>query len=259
MLLTKSRLPGADYVINPYVGCGFGCKYCYAKFMAKFVAGKHKLSKDTKKLQNNWGQWVVPKTEDVKRFKTELSKKLPKLKDKTVLLSSVTDPYQPLEAKLRLTQEILKVWRDLAPDAYLEILTRSALILRDLKLLSEIHTKSRLKIGISISVLPPKMFRNLEPFAPDIDARINTLIKLKQAKLKVYAFIAPVWPGQTAQLEKLIQKLKSHEIRIEFIELLNRHSRKSFKVDFEEKELLKIQSLARRLSDVELITHDSHG
>ncbi len=227
--------------------------------MAKFVAGKYKLSKNTKSLQNNWGQWVVPKTEDVKRFTTELSKNLPKLKDKTVLLSSVTDPYQPLEAKLRLTQKILKIWHDLTPDANLEILTRSALILRDLTLLSKIHAKSHLKIGISISVLPPTMFRNLEPLAPDPEARVNTLIKLKQAKLKVYAFIAPVWPGQTAQLEKLIQKLKSHNIRIEFIELLNRYGRKSFGVDFEEKEMAKIKNLARGLSRVELITHGSSG
>ena len=246
MLLTPSRLPGADFVINPYIGCGFGCKYCYAKFMAKYVAGRSGrcgLSADKKELQQQWGKWVVPKIKDVDNFESEIKRMSAKLTGKTTLLSSVTDPYQPAEVKYKLTRKVLEIWANYAPtDAKLEILTRSALILRDIDILRQIPN---LLIGMSLSILPQDKFRQIEPYSPVLTARINTLIKLKQARLKVYAFVAPVWPGQVAQLQQVVQELKKHKIPVRFIELLNKIARRQFGGEFEQEEILKLRAISK--------------
>ena len=242
MLLTFSRLPGADFVINPYIGCGFGCKYCYAKFMAKFVAGKHGLSEDKKALQQQWGKWVVPKIKEVKNFENELLKMANKLAGRTILLSSVTDPYQPVEAKYKLTRKILRIWAKVAPkNANLEILTRSALILRDIDLFAKIKN---LTIGMSISILPKNKFRKIEPYSPLIDVRIKTLHELKQAGLNVYAFVAPVWPSEVDKLIETLERLRKLGIPVQYIELLNKISRRQFNVDFSEEELETLQKIA---------------
>ena len=211
--------------------------------MAKFVAGKHDLSKDVKTLQSSWGTWVVPKIQDVKNFHDELQQKSKKLIDKMVLLSSVTDSYQPIEAKLKLTQRVLEVWHKIKPKARLEILTRSALILRDIDLLSKITEQQSLQIGISISVLPQNIFRKLEPIAPTPNTRIDILKQLKQKGLESYAFIAPVWPGQFIQLRKIVTKLKEYNIRIRFVELLNKITRRKFNINFTQQEIDSIKDL----------------
>ena len=243
MLITPSRLPGADFVINPYIGCGFGCKYCYAKFMAKFVAGKYGLTNDAKKLRQNWGNWVIPKTHDVKLFAKELKQKYKKLTGKTVLMASVTDPYQPLEAKLKLTRQILEAWLNVSPKTTLEILTRSSLILRDIDILLKIFRNQKLNIGISISVLPRAIFRDIEPKAPLPKVRLKILEKLQKAGLKPYAFIAPVWPGELKQLKTIVSALRKHDLPIRYIELLNQNARRNFNVEFSNQEVAEIRKL----------------
>ena len=88
--LTKSNLPASDYVINPYVGCPHGCKYCYASFMKRFTGHTE-----------DWGTFV-----DIKKSEKKIT--LNKISKKTVFLSSVTDCYNPLEEKYRLTRNILE-------------------------------------------------------------------------------------------------------------------------------------------------------
>jgi len=102
-VLTKCGIPGIDWVVNPYIGCRFGCKYCYASFMGRFVG---------KKI-NDWGGYVYPKINAPELLKKEVEKKLPhKGKGKEIFLSSVTDPYQGLEAKYQLTRQCLSVLAD---------------------------------------------------------------------------------------------------------------------------------------------------
>lgn len=251
MLIIPSALPGVDYVINPYLGCGFGCKYCYAKFMARFVAGKHGLSDNVNNLQRSWGNWVIPKVDDVNNFGEELKKKLVKLQGKKVLLSSVTDPYQPKEAQFKLTRKILKTWLNIQPNAQLEILTRSALVLRDLDLLKKLVSQTQymevasLTVGVSISVIPEDRFRELEPYAPLPSVRVDILKTLKAAGINVYAFIAPVWPGEVKKLKILVTVLEKLEIKVRFIELLNRISRKQFRVEFSSDEINEIKRMGR--------------
>ncbi len=110
-IITKSNLPGVDFVINPYIGCQHSCIYCYADFMKRF----------TGHINENWGDFV-----DVKVNAVETIKK-PKLENKNILMSSVTDPYQPVEVKYKITQQILEKLLPFQPN--LEILTKSSLVL----------------------------------------------------------------------------------------------------------------------------------
>lgn len=95
--LTKSSLPASDYVINPYVGCCFGCRNCYASFIGRW---KH--------LGEEWGNFIDVKINAAEILKKELEKK----KNQnfgSIFFSSVTDPYQPVEGKYQVTRECLEV------------------------------------------------------------------------------------------------------------------------------------------------------
>ena len=111
-VLVKSKLPASDYVANPYTGCTHDCKYCYASFMKRFTGHSE-----------DWGTFV-----DIKEYS---STKLPKnLENKTVLLSSVTDPYQGIEGNFHKSREILKLLGNTG--ANVEILTKSDLVIKDI-------------------------------------------------------------------------------------------------------------------------------
>ena len=116
--LTKSNLPASDYVINPYVGCPHGCKYCYASFMKRFTGH-----------QEEWGTFI-----DIKRCDKKIN--LNRIKNKTVFLSSVTDCYNEMEEKYELTKQILE--QLINSECFLSISTKSSLILRDIELLNQI-------------------------------------------------------------------------------------------------------------------------
>ncbi len=217
--------------------------------MAKFVAGKYGLSDNVNNLQRSWGNWVIPKVDDVNNFGQELKKKQKKLQGKKVLLSSVTDPYQPKEAQFKLTRKMLETWLNTQANVQLEILTRSALILRDLDLLKKLALQTQnietagLTVGVSISVIPKNRFREIEPYAPLPNVRINVLKTLKAAGINVYAFIAPVWPGEIEQLKELVSTLRAYSVPIYYIELLNKTARRYFKVEFSKREVVEIRRL----------------
>ena len=119
-IITKSHLPDADYVINPYAGCTHKCIYCYARFMKRFTGHNE-----------NWGEFI-----DVKVNAPDLNPPdTTKYRGKSIFMSSVTDPYLPLEKKYELTRKILEKLIPLQPD--LGILTKSDLVLRDIDLLRQ--------------------------------------------------------------------------------------------------------------------------
>src|SRR6056297_2983967 len=97
-VVTKSNLPEADYVINPYIGCQHGCRYCYADFMKRFTGHSG----------DSWGEFV-----DVKSNAPETIRKIKK--DSLVLVGSVTDPYQPIEGKEKITRKCLEKLVDIQP------------------------------------------------------------------------------------------------------------------------------------------------
>ena len=152
--LTKSNLPASDYVINPYVGCSHGCKYCYASFMKRFT--KH---------EENWGDFV-----DVKLCDKKIN--LNKISGKNVFLSSVTDCYNELEEKYFLTRKILEQLKD--ADCNLSISTKSKLIVRDIDILKNIKN---LTVSFSINTLE-KEYRSDMDKASTIEDRHKGLNKL---------------------------------------------------------------------------------
>ena len=167
----------ADYCINPYTGCEHGCKYCYARFMAKYT--KHK---------EPWGDWV-----DVKINAPQILEKEVKTKLKgRVYLSSVTDPYQPLEKKYQLTRKILKILTD--HNFPVTIQTKSDLVLRDLDILK----KNRgAKVGFTITSLDDKVRRVFESSASPVENRFKALKSLKENGITTFAMIAPILPDLT--------------------------------------------------------------
>lgn len=130
-VLNKSNLPASDYVINPYVGCGFGCLYCYASFIGRW---KHP--------GEEWGNFV-----DVKINVPEvLKKELEKRKNRSVgsiFFSSVTDPYQPVEEKYQIASKCLTVLANYQHQGLISVLTKSPLVLRDVEIFKKIKKHHR--------------------------------------------------------------------------------------------------------------------
>ncbi len=186
-ILTKSRIPGVDYVINPYLGCGHGCRYCYAAFMRRYA--RHHAGAP-------WGTFVEVKINLPQVLAAELGRKKPRGR---VLLSSVCDPYQPAELRFRLTRRALEILAEFAWGV--DILTRSPLVTRDLDLLT---ARPEFSVGLSIPTDDDQVRRVLEPQAPPIPARIVTLQRLRQAGLSPWVFIAPMLPLNPARLHELI-------------------------------------------------------
>lgn len=181
-IIVKSNLPDADYVINSYVGCTHKCIYCYAEFMKRF--SNHK---------EVWGDFI-----DIKEFDQKVIKAK---KDSTILLSSVTDPYNHCESKYKKTREVLEMLS--YSEANIEILTKSDMVIRDLDLLKK---NSHIKVGISIAFDKENLRNDIEPYAAKISSRIAALKKLSENGIKTYAFISPIFPNLT-DYEKIVKEV----------------------------------------------------
>lgn len=156
---------GYDFTLNPYRGCQYGCSYCYA---AAFSPDKNR--------QQNWGDWVIVKENAAEVLNKELHRWQKKHLDTPprIYLSSVTDPYQPIEIKQQLTRKLLEVMLDYQPT--LVIQTRSPIIVRDIDLLSQFK---KLRINISIPTGSERVRKDFEKRSPSIKARLQTISKLK--------------------------------------------------------------------------------
>ncbi len=170
--LAKSKIPGAGYVINPYVGCPHRCLYCYAAFMRKFTAHTEP-----------WGHFL-----DVKLCEKPLSPT--QLFHQHVMLSSVTDAYNPLEEKYQLTRRILA--QLVQCQVYVSILTKSALVTRDIDLLQQLPG---CEVAFSFSTVDETLRQQLEPGASSVQARLNALKTMHQAGLPTAVMAAPLLPG----------------------------------------------------------------
>lgn len=183
--LTKSNLPASDYVINPYVGCPHGCKYCYASFMKRFTGHKEE-----------WGTFI-----DIKKCDKQINTK--KVENKTVFLSSVTDCYNKFEEKYELTRKILKELINVNCD--LTISTKSKLILRDLGLLKQIKN---LTVSMSINTLDEN-FKNDMDNASSIQERLDTLKELHNNGIYTVLFMSPIFPYIT-NFKEIIEVSKDY-------------------------------------------------
>lgn len=183
--VTKSNLPASDFVINPYVGCPHGCKYCYACFMKRFTGHDEK-----------WGDFL-----DIKICSKPINKK--RLKDKSVFMSSVTDCYNKYEEKYCITQNILKQLADI--DCELSISTKSKLILRDIELLKKCRN---LKVSVSVNTLDEN-FKNDMDNASSIADRLETLKTLHENGIYTILFMSPIFPGIT-DFKSIIEVSKAY-------------------------------------------------
>jgi len=191
--LVKSGIPGVDFVINPYLGCAHGCRYCYAVFMSRY-ARQHRGAP--------WGSFVEVKVNLPQVLAAELRRKRPRSR---ALLASVCDPYQPAEGRYRLTRRCLELLGEFGWGV--DILTRSPLVTRDLELLAATPGAT---VGLSIPTDDDRVRRVLEPQAPPIGARVAALKQLHQAGLNPWVFIAPLLPLNPARLHDLIGPFVSH-------------------------------------------------
>ena len=183
--LTKSNLPASDYVINPYVGCPHGCKYCYASFMKRFTGHKEE-----------WGTFI-----DIKKCDKKINTK--KLENKTVFLSSVTDCYNKFEEKYQITRNILEQLINV--NCNLNISTKSKLILRDLDLLKQMNN---LIVSISINTLDEN-FKNDMDNASLIKERLETLKELHYNGIYTVLFMSPIFPYIT-NFKEIIEESKQY-------------------------------------------------
>ncbi len=182
-IITRSKLPDADYVVNPYVGCQHGCVYCYSEFMKRFTGH-----------DEPWGSFV-----DVKINAPELVNAHGQYRGKTLLFSSVTDPYQPLEGRYRLTRRILEELVNEQPS--IEILTKSGLVTRDLDILRRFDDVT---VGISIATLNRNYSKQLEPVAASQKKRISALKKCKRSGIRTYVFVSPIFPYIT-EIDEILE------------------------------------------------------
>ena len=170
--VTPSKIPGAGFVINPYVGCPHQCLYCYAEFMRKFSAHTEP-----------WGDFL-----DVKLCNIPLRPQ--QLFHQHVMLSSVTDAYNPYEKKYEVTRRLLE--QLVHCQAYVSILTKSALVTRDIDLLTQLPG---CEVAFSFSTADEALRAQLEPGAGTIEERLEALKTVCQAGLNTAVMAAPLLPG----------------------------------------------------------------
>ena len=210
-ILVRCGIPGIDYVINPYIGCRFACKYCYASFMGRFVG----------KTIYDWGEYVYAKVNAPELLKKEIKRLKNKGQGKELFLSSVTDPYQGAEGEYKLTRRCLEILADYGFTGVVSILTKSNLVIRDIDIFKKLK---HVIVGLTVTSTDDTISRYFEKNAPASSVRLKTLKILNDNGIKTYAFIGPLLPHFVAQgeeLEKLFVALSKTGTKDIFIEHLN--------------------------------------
>ena len=183
-IVTENNSPdvGFRYSVNPYRGCTHGCSYCYARPTHEYMGLNAGLDFETK---------IFFKEAAADLFRQFLSHK--KWKPEVIALSGVTDPYQPGETKHRLTRRLLEV----ADEAFqpLSIITKNALILRDMDILGRMAAADLVHVNISITTLDAGLARSMEPRTSTPAARLGAVKALSEAGVPVRVLTAPIIPG----------------------------------------------------------------
>lgn len=209
--------------VNPYVGCAFGCTYCYARYAHRYVmeraADKDRLADELSSDFDSMEPWLAfERRIFVKRdapdilaraLRTGGERYLGLINGETILIGSATDPYQPAERRFRVTRRILEVLAD-HPGLDVVIITKSPLITRDVDVLKRIARNSRLHVQISLITVDRELARRIEPRSPTPDSRLRALSRLREAGIEVGVNCMPVLPGITddpAALDELVRRV----------------------------------------------------
>src|SRR5690242_21107523 len=196
-LLNRCDVPRMPFswTINPYRGCEFACKYCYARYTHEFMELRDGLEFERKIYVKQHAAWMLRR--DLKKVKP----------GEEIAIGTATDPYQPGERRYGVTRAILE---ELAQHHGLElgIVTKSNLVLRDLDVLREISRHNQLFVNLTITTLNADLARILEPRAPRPDLRLEAMRKLNEGGVAAGVICAPVLPGITdspRDLENLVR------------------------------------------------------
>ena len=183
----KGFMEGYDYTLNPYSGCSFGCTYCYAAFFSR-----------SEEQRKNWGYWVHVK-ENALQLLIKFRKK--SLKDKTIYMSSVTDPYQPIERELNLTRSLLNELL-IYHQPRLVIQTRSPIATRDIDLFQRFDV---IQVNMTITTDSENVRKVFEPLCPSNESRLKAIKEINDAGINACITMTPLLPVEDA--EAFAQKL----------------------------------------------------
>jgi len=189
-----TRMPFV-WTINPYRGCEFACKYCYARYTHEFMEMRDGVDFERK---------IYVKQHTANLLRQEL-RKVKASED--IAIGTATDPYQPAERKFEVTRAILEEL-SLHSGLKIGIVTKSNLVLRDIDLLRKAGEQNRISVNVTITTLNTDLARKLEPRAPRPDLRMSAMRELNQAGIEAGVICAPVLPGITdspRDLETLVR------------------------------------------------------
>jgi len=198
--------------INPYVGCEFGCTYCYARDTHRYAMerAEGRTSLPQAERGGEMPSWlafekrILVKTDIAERLARTLDPS--KLGDDTLVIGTATDPYQPAERRYRLTRSILEVlarFRGLR----IGIISKSPLVTRDIDVLQKLSERNEVTVNVSLSTLDSRIARRLELRSPVPSARIRALGRLSAAGIHAGLLVAPIVPGVTDDREGLSRLL----------------------------------------------------
>jgi DNA repair photolyase len=169
------------WMINPYRGCEFGCKYCYARYSHEFMELRDPLQFERK---------IFAKHFNAATFREEL-RRLPL--GETIAIGTATDPYQPAERRFRVTRAILEAFASTA-GFRIGITTKSDFIVRDLDVLRELTRRHYVSVHMTVTTTDRELARLIEPMAPRPDLRISTVRRLNAGGVRASVFCSPIMP-----------------------------------------------------------------
>lgn len=198
--------------INPYVGCEFGCSYCYARDTHRYTVERHVSNGDlsahadsellSKPAVDAFERHILVKNNLAAILTRTLEPS--KVGDAAIVIGTATDPYQPAERQFGITRSVLEALLPFPP-LHLGIITKSPLITRDIPLLREVAARHRLKIHVSLATCDGELLRRLEPRTPMPHARLRALARLTAAGFNAGVLVAPIVPLLTDSREGLAQ------------------------------------------------------
>ena len=171
------------WTINPYRGCSFGCRYCYARYTHEFLGASEPRAFE-REIFVKLGAAAALEREATER----------RLRARPIVIGTATDPYQPAEAHYGITASLLEVLARFT-GLRISITTKSALVVRDLETLARIHARSTLSIHVSCITLDRALARELDPGAPTPERRLPTVATLARAGIPVGMNAMPILPA----------------------------------------------------------------
>ena len=194
-IITRNKSPDIsfDQSINPYRGCEHGCIYCYARPSHCYLGHSAGLDFETK---------LYAKTNAAALLEQELARR--SYKPQVIALGTNTDPYQPIERERRITRSILEVLERTGHPV--GIVTKSALVVRDIDILSRMAAQGLAKVALSVTTLDRRIARAMEPRATTPGKRLDAVRALREAGVPVSVMVAPIVPGLTdSEIERILE------------------------------------------------------